>query len=119
MYSTNYALLIIPTKKHYTKTETHASHTHHNIPTTRSNHPLDLSISSDNLTHLYFQELLDYGPPIRDSVIHSFLLVLKSSTTNIHFLDTNFHRDLYTHGWNYAYFKYFQHENSSQYAQIT
>jgi len=49
MYNTNYALLIIPTKKHYTKTETHASHTHHNIPTTRSNHPLDLSISSDQI----------------------------------------------------------------------
>jgi hypothetical protein len=52
-------------------------------------------------------------------VIHSFLLVLKSSTTNLHFLDTDFHRDLYIHGWNYAYLKYFQQKNSSRHAQTT
>jgi len=135
-------------EKNYTNTQNHLSQSLHSIPTAQSNHPLELSISTDqiqttlstyksaftlpdsiissinnilipNLSLSHFQELLNYGSPVRDSVIHSFLLVLKSSTTNIYFLDTNFHRDLSTHGWDCAYLKYFRHESSSRYAQST
>jgi len=81
--------------------------------------PSTTSTPIPNLSYSDFKELLDYGSPIRDSVIHAFLLVLKSLTTNIYFLDTNFNRDFSNHGWSYAYLKYFRHEFSSRHAQST
>jgi len=93
------------------------------IPVRCSDHPLELSILSEHktkvtslyqqfysspnaiitsvfdnqipgITHSHFHEMVSYDSPIKDSIIHQFLITLKSSSPNIFFLDTNFHRDL-------------------------
>jgi len=71
------------------------------------------------VTYSHFSDFISFDLPIRDSIIHSFLCALKSIGPEIYFLDTNFHRELATHGWTYAYHKYFLHESSSRYAKLT
>jgi hypothetical protein len=54
-----------------------------------------------------FQQLLTYNSPNNDSIIHTFLSVVCSNHADICALDTNFHRDLCTQGWQRAYSKFF------------
>lgn len=118
------------------------------LPIHQHQHPLDKSISSQhikviqhqyhlahynpdlplstadghqilNVTLLSFHNLLTYGSPIDDSIIHSFLLLIHSAHNKICFLDTNFFRVLKQDGRQHAYCKFFLHESSSRYSHKT
>jgi len=119
-----------------------------NLPIGTSNHPLEQSIlqthktkisdilqlanihpekpisSLDDskiyyITHYSFYQLVKYGSTINDSIIQTFLSYLKKTDPNIYSLDTNFYQDLISHGWHFAYQKYFLHSNSFQHAKNT
>ena len=66
-----------------------------------------------------FHDLLTFNSPINDTVIQSFLSRICSVIEGSHAVDTNFSRDLFTRGWQYAYDTYFLHEHSSHYARST
>jgi hypothetical protein len=71
------------------------------------------------LTQMSFQHLLQYGHMTDDTILHALLTSFRNSFPSIHFLDTNFHRDLSRWGWKYAFQRYFLHTSSSQYTQRT
>ncbi len=71
------------------------------------------------ITHYSFYQLVKYGSTINDSIIQTFLSYLKKTDPNIYSLDTNFYQDLISHGWHFAYQKYFLHSNSFQHAKNT
>jgi len=97
----------------------------------RSTHPLDRSITTEDISHIQqffyttcmastydsvlcmekvigppFHDLLTYGLPITDGIIHTFLQLMRH-LTGIHVTDTFFAQDLRTFKWNFAYEHYF------------
>jgi hypothetical protein len=120
--------------------------TYSQLPICRSNHPLDTSISLTHIQHIQqqffqslsnpsnpltlstgvhssdinlssFSKLLQFGQPIDDSIIQSFLTIMVANNPKTKVLDTNFSRDLINKGWEAAFYKYFLHSSSSRYAQ--
>jgi hypothetical protein len=72
-----------------------------------------------SISYQSYYDLLTYGCPINVTIIHAFLTILRSSFPHIHYLDTNFSTALSQCGWEFAYHKYFLHQNSSRYAKST
>jgi len=110
-----------------------------NIPTNSSFHPFEVAISQDHHRYFHstskaatsnphskivttngtvsphvsnksFADLIKYNSPIDDSIIFTYLTILGKHYPDIYQLDSNFHWDLRTHGWIYAYTAYFYNE---------
>jgi len=119
-----------------------------NLPIKRSSHPLDSSISTQDIcmiqssflracyscdgqllshndtpipliTNNSFVNLLTFHSPIDDSIIHHILHIMYQTNSSLKFLDTNFSSSLIQKGWSHAYQKFFLHENSSRFAHST
>jgi hypothetical protein len=72
-----------------------------------------------SINHLSFRQLLQFGSPINDSIMRTFLSLLHKNNEDIHTLDTNFHRVLCSKGWDAAFKAFFLHEHSSKHAKKT
>jgi hypothetical protein len=119
-----------------------------NLPIQHSSHPLDSSISPQDICMIQssffrachscdgqllsynaipipsinnnsFVNLLTFQSPIDDSIIHHILDIMHQTNTSYKFLDTNFTSSLIQNGWSHAYLKFFLHENSSRFAHST
>jgi hypothetical protein len=66
-----------------------------------------------------FLDLLTYQSPIDDSIVQNILHLLHQINPSFKYFDTNFSCSLSQRAWNYAFKKFFMHENSSQYAKST
>jgi len=124
------------------------SHLTTTLPIQCSSHPLDSSISHQDIYMIQssfyhasdqgeeqllsyngnpiplahnssFTDLLTFNSPINDSIIQHVLHILHLSNSSYKYLDTNFSSSLLQKGWYYAYQKFFLHENSSRYAHST
>jgi len=71
------------------------------------------------VSHQSFYDLLTFDTPIDDSIIDSFLHVLKTFIPHISYVDTIFSTELSKKGWDFSFCIYFQHTNSSWYAHTT
>lgn len=118
------------------------------LPNKRSLHPLDSSITDQELsliqssfhtallfpdapllsptgstiplvTNVSFSDLLMFQSPINDSIITNILHVFYLSNLSFKYLDTHFSSSLVQRGWNYALKIFFLHENSSRYSKST
>jgi hypothetical protein len=102
------------------------------LPILQSNHPCDYEISADDILHIQkifslsstlqeqtipftnnsssspvsyrsIADLLSHDCPINDTIIQSFLILIRNSNENIKFVDTNFSYYIKQHGWGIAY----------------
>ncbi len=116
------------------------------LPIQRSTHPCDIAISNhdiiliqqtfslsldlpDNITSLSanshsnsisyqsFAELLSHDSPINDTIILSFLSLVRTQNGQIKVKDTQFSYFIKQYGWDMAFKNFFLHHNSSTYAK--
>jgi len=118
------------------------------VPIGCSMHPLDLFISSEDISNIQqtyrqaiecpnaspisstqttitsitnsaFIDLLTFDSPIPDSIIHNILALCWKVNPTLKFLEPQFSSALSKHGWHQSFTKFFLHENSSRYAKTT
>jgi hypothetical protein len=115
------------------------------IPIRRSKHPLDIFLSSEDISNIqqsyrqareypnaspisYTQttitsitnsDLIAFDSHTPDSIIYNILTLCRKANPILKFLDPQFSSAISKHGWHQSYKKIFLHENSSRYARTT